>query len=216
MKKKNKFIALGCSLTAQPGYIDFLKNEYNLNITNLAVGAGSNLLQQHRLNNLYVRNEIDSNSVLLWQITFPKRNHLLVDDKTHYLKKHQYINEKVELFNLPCYALLTHNSYFEPHQYSPNYDENLQTLAVMIHWSFMCKQIIVYLGWDFMDDNVYNIFSNFISKRSNILMLPNESNIVGWCKKQQLEFTDDLHPCKESYIEWAKHNLIPVLGLNLK
>lgn len=221
-KLKNRYISLGCSLTAQTGYIKFLIREYGLDITNLAVSAGSNQLQQHRLNNLYVKNQINLNTILLWQITFPLRSHALIDydefaETNSSSEFFDNIRENVELFQSSHYALLTHNPYFQKIHVASNYNENLQNLTIdIMHWSFLCKKIIVYLGWDFMEKKVYKTFLNFLKRRPNILVLPQESNIVDWCKNNNLEFSDDLHPTEESYIQWAKSNLIPVLGLTSK
>jgi hypothetical protein len=215
------YVALGCSLTAQDGFINYINQTYNFNIENLAVSAGTNWLQIHRLNNLLINNQIGAESTLLWQITSPLRNFKLLPAVPRQFKNgipfdgiFDWHPEKINLYGVEHTALLSNNNYFQTKD--ENFYYNMQTLICDIYkWSKIVKKIIVYLGWssiipngDF--DKTFFLLNNL----ENVEILPAELSICDWCKDQLLEFGDCMHPVTESYVSWGKEILVPVLLTN--
>jgi len=216
-----KYIALGCSFTAQDGFINYINQTYNFNIENLAVPAGSNWLQTHRLNNLLIDNQVDSSSTLLWQITSPTRSFEILPSVQSQFKNGIPFNgifdwhpEKINLYGVEHTALLSNNNYFQDKNINSYY--NMQTLICDIYkWSKIVKKIIVYLGWSSVipADQFEKTFFP-LQNLTNVEILPVESSICDWCKDQSLTFSDTCHPTNNSYIAWGKKILVPVLLKN--
>lgn len=216
-----KYISLGCSLTEQPGYVNHFNQTYNLDILNLAVSAGSNQLQSVRLKNCIFNNEIDQDTTLVWQITAP-RSHAVGDKKETvpmctgepFVGMYDWIPQAFDLFDKTEVALLSNNDYFRP-GIKPNPAEIYQNLTADIYqWSFIVKEIIVYLGWSiFVDEIVQNKMYNFLKTRPNIKVIPRNQSIIDWCKHHNLKFFDQFHPSTSSYVAWGDQILLPYLGL---
>jgi hypothetical protein len=212
------YIALGCSLTAQDGFINYINQNYSFNIENLAVSAGSNLLQMHRLNNLLINNQIGTDSTLLWQITSPGRSFTLLPKVESQFKNGIPFNgifdwylEKINLYGVENIGLLSNNNYFQNKDVNPLY--NMQNLICDIYkWSKIVKKIIVYLGWSSIIPT-YQLEKTFFLLRNlkNVEILPVELSICDWCNAQSLPFDNGYHPTNESYIAWAKKVLVPVM-----
>jgi hypothetical protein len=69
----HKLITLGCSITHQAGWADYLRQCMDVELINLAQSAGSNDLQQRRFQEYVFKNNIDTNTIIIWQITTPSR-----------------------------------------------------------------------------------------------------------------------------------------------
>jgi hypothetical protein len=213
-----KYVALGCSLTAQDGFINYINQTYNLEIENLAVSAGSNGLQMHRLNNLLVDGSIGEETTLLWQITSPQRPfdiHAEVDEEfkngTPFIGFFDWIPEKINLYNSQSTVLLCNTKYYR--NTNTNINFNMQTLCCDLYkWSKIVKKIIVYFGWNsLVDESKIQSFLNPLKNLHNVEILNSDLSIVDWCKTQKLHFDDSIHPTKESYIQWGKQVLVPTI-----
>jgi hypothetical protein len=216
-----KYVALGCSLTAQDGFVNYINQTYNLEIENLAVSAGSNLLQMHRLNNFLIDNQVGKNTTLLWQITSPHRGFEILPmvqeqfkNGIPYSEFFDWIPEKVNFYKLEHVALLCNNDYVQNLNSNPYY--NMQTLMCDIYkWSNIVERIIVYFGWNSMLPlNQLQKSFDFIHKLKNVEVLNLESSIVDWCLNKKLQFDSSSHPTKDSYIQWGKEVLVPVIFKN--
>jgi hypothetical protein len=225
----HRFVALGCSLTAQDGFISYFNKKYNLDIKNLAEGAGSNGLQMFRLNNLLYQNLVDNNTTLLWQVTGPDRAFQLID--TRYITdenifkpspntgRFSYTKETIYPFNVISINPLSNNLYWKDKD--KNYKLNLQTVFCDVYkWSKIVKNIILYFGWsdllDLSKDDVNNAMS-LIRSCDNITILDLPYSVVDWCKSRNLQFEEDKwHPTQESYEIWGSHVLEPLLEKELK
>lgn len=222
-----QIISLGCSLTAPyTGYINYLSKAHGLNITNLAVAAGSNEIQSFRLNNLLVNDQIDRDAILLWQITSPWRSlrTFTAFDSKPYADNcvsdknliHDCFYENTGCFDEQSLLLLSNHKYFENYNHNPPYNLHM-TVCDIYKWSFLVKDIIVYLGWSFLDrEEPINKSLEFLSKAKNITVIPKEQSILDVCKNNNWSLEDDSHPTRESSIKWAKQVLEPVLLSKLK
>ena len=214
----NRIIALGCSHTAIDGYINYFNKMYNLEIENFAESAGSNQLQLHKLNNAYIKNKIDNSTILLWQITSPVRNHIIIPDKNSKCSGtpreglYNWTPIEIELGDhLGCALLANHPDCKITNPY--DHVVNLQNIIIgIVQWSYIVKKIIVYFGWEFLSNSEYESSIKILEQRTNITILPKDQSIVSWCRNQNLEFADDFqHPLPQSYIKWGEANLIKYL-----
>ena len=222
-----QIISLGCSLTAQAGYVKYLNLAHNLNIQNLAVSAGSNELQSFRLNNLLVNNQVSRDAILLWQITGPWRSlrTFSAKDSKPYINKlgdptekeclYDCFYENTGLYNQQSLVLLCNHPYFDNYLHNISYNLHSTTCDIF-KWSFLVKHIIVYLGWSWPDDGQVDKSLEFLKTAENITVIPKENNILDVCKNNNWVITDDSHPTEESYIKWCKQVLEPVLLSKLK
>lgn len=212
------YVSLGCSLTAQSGYVNYIKKAYNLEIENLSVSAGSNFLQIHKLNNLLIDKQVGNDTTLLWQITSPARQFEIhpraprqFKNGIPYVGIFDWVPEPVNLFKSDHTVFLCNNSYYD--NKTTNLDYNMQSLLCDIYkWSKIVKRIIVYFGWSSMLPTTHIVMSmNFLNDLPNVCCLNLESSIVDWCRQNKLSFDDSEHPTEESYIRWAQQVLVPVL-----
>jgi hypothetical protein len=178
-----KYVSLGCSFTDWPdGYVDYLNENYNLNIINLGQGGGSNYLQHFRLSNLYAKQLIDKDTTLLWQLTAPEREFFNIDDnnQTAYLKYGKFVEKKPEwsyewywentspaytqeewsIFDKPSISINANNKEFyrriqtQDPEAPLNSIYNLHNTLVNIGlWSNVVKEIILFFGWDWYGEN---------------------------------------------------------------
>ena len=217
------YFALGCSLTQQDGFVNYFNIKYNLNIENLAVGAGSNQLQMHKMNNLLLQEKINSDTILLWQVTSADRPFDLFHayDVTYkqnckYTGYVSFIEEHCELTRNKYTATLCNNYLYEEqkiYNLLKNNDYNFQNLICDIYkFSLLVKHIILFLGWKEVSSvsAIRNGF-NFLNSTSNITCIDTDKSIVDWCKSKELDFWDDYHPKKNSYEKWAVEVLEPIL-----
>lgn len=215
-----KNIALGCSLTAQDGYVNDLKSNYGFDILNLAVSAGSNQLQELRLQNCLIEGLVSFDTTLIWQLTNPTRYFEIVSpvDKSIPLNgvpfsgSFDWIPDELSLFNTKTKVLLTNNKHFSNYRI-PDMHGNLQNTIVNIYkWSFLVNRIVVFYGWNFgiTDVNEEQI-KRFLQTRPNIQVLPLEDSILDWCKNKNLALADSNHPMEDSYREWGRQILLPYL-----
>ena len=215
------YIALGCSLTAQEGWVAKLSSSKNLSIHNLAVSAGSNELQIARLRDLIFQNKINNETILIWQITGWQREFQALkpsQDNKKYTNgepgqgSFDYWNLENNLTKSSTIALLGNNEYFKSYPLKHTQYAIQQLTSEIWLWSQIVKRIFVCAGWvDICKEKGYIEMSTFLSKQPNITILPPESSILDWCKSQKLLLSDSYHPCKESYEQWAESVLWPWL-----
>ena len=218
-----KYIALGDSLTAQLGYIDYLQKTHDLDILNLAVGAGSNYLQCHRLRNCLFTGEVGAGTTLIWQIGPLQRYHEVKDKSTveKYCKGepfgHQFnwIPVELNLLNKTKIAVLAQNDYFRP-RYILDFENSIQDLVSEIFlWSNVVKRIILFTGWtQVIDITSFLLVKSFLEQRSNIEFIDYKDSITDWCLRNNAPIDNTHHPLQDSYVAWSKEVLIPRLEIN--
>lgn len=233
-----EIVVLGCSLSAQPGYADYIYENYHSIVHNLAVCAGSNDLQQLRLTNLYFDNKIDNETILLWQVTSPMRKFMVSpydDDRFCYgtpsspydknsfcygASPSEYFDwmlQDVSLTGKRHRIWLNNNKKVKAVPNCLSDDAALQNLAMDIfQWSLIVKKVFVTVGWrDMVDADTLEGFLEFLSSK-NIDTLPHDQCIVDWCRDNQQPFGDNMHPDKLGYVNWFRSTLEPRLAPLLK
>lgn len=216
----SEIIVLGCSLSAQLGYANYIAEKYQRPVHNLSVSAGSNELQQFRLSNLYLDNKVNQESIILWQVTAPTRKFMFSpygDDTrscngTPFWGKYDWIPQDVALVREKSVVWINHHERVMdlPNHLTPA--AALQMLAVDIfQWSLLVKKVFVTMGWkDLADPDTLDRFIGFLTSK-NIEVLPLDQCIVDWCRDKRQRFSDESHPDEKGYINWFRHNLEPRL-----
>lgn len=219
-----KYIALGCSLTALPGYVNHLNKKYKLGIVNLAVPASSNALQSFKLNNCLINGDAGRETTLLWQLTGIGRSFAVVDPDTatelDITYKHQTSNFNghlvtIEPYDIMSSALLSNSEHAKQQLRNDVYQ--LQTTICDIYkWSHLVDRIIVYLGWSWIDESgqLLNKLLSVLEPLPNVTIIPPHHSILDYCIKQQLPILEDNHPEENSYNVWCENVLVPRLGIN--
>ena len=225
-----KFIALGCSLTAVVGWTRYFSQDLKLDLVDLSEGSSSNLSQIIKLKNyLLTANMLDKldNIVLLWQITSPGRSTCVIEksfDSKSYQNSYPFPgHEDVRDFftyNLKfnkkeVIGLLSHNPFFnDPHMRLHSLDAQFeQVMFDIVLLSKLVKHTVIWYGWKDLDhkDRLKDI-NSFLTQQNNMTLVPMEHSIVDWCRDNKLEFFDDgEHPKSKSSIQWGKQILLPVL-----
>ena len=215
----SKFIALGCSMTSIPGWVDYCNEDLNMQVYNLAEGASGNQTQVFRLKNYLLENKLFDKMkdiVLLWQITGPNRSSALLDN-VESNKKYKnvwgngyrdFFEYESAIFKDPVLGILSNNKHIE--RFNQSFDANFeQFVADVLIFSKLVKKIILWYGWkDLYDqERLEQINKLFMSHDIQIV----EEPVLDYCKNHNLPFRDDMHPTKESSINWAKNNLLPVV-----
>lgn len=226
-------IYMGCSLSAHEAPAPELAKLLNLNLVNLAQGAGSNMLQYTRLLEYVVNNEIHDTDVFVWQLTWFKRpyarlsyedNILKVDEsltsrhdeangkKGYSTKSTNYFDKKTRI------DLLLNSKLFEnqPNNTADEVADNLEKmLALMILINKINSNLFVYKASESIGaSHVYPVdfTKTFISElqKRNIKVL--EISYLEWVLKKDLPFRDEWHPHPTSGIQFAREVLYPKIS----
>lgn len=225
-----KFIALGCSLTAVVGWTRYFSRDLKLDLVDLSEGASSNLSQIIKLKNyLLTADMLDrlGNIVLLWQITNPGRPTCVIENSFNsksYQNFYQYPGHEdgrdFFTYNLKfnkkeVIGLLSHNPFFDnPHMRLHSSDAQFeQVIFDIVLLSKLVKHTVIWYGWKDLDnaDRLKDL-NAFLTQQNNVTLVPMEHSIVDWCRDNNLDFfLDGEHPTSESSVQWGKQILLPVL-----
>lgn len=208
----SNLIVLGCSLSAQQGWSQYLERQGH-SVINLSRSAGSNDLQQYMIGECFLQGKVTRDSVVIWQITGLQRKSLVIEKFTegicHGVPKqghHDWVEVDVSLAQQRRVWLLSNNA--KVPVYISDECTVLQNLAVDIYrWSLLVKKIIVVVGWQgIADTENLQCFIRWLEQK-NITVVPLEDSIVNWCRRTGQDFSDDTHPAESGYVNWCKHNL---------
>ena len=220
----NHLISLGCSLTHQIGWANRVANTLNIPLTNLAVSAGSNQIQQKRIQEYILRKGITENDLVIWQITSTNRKYSrerLSQRWQNTLQKE--LTDSDEVKRDPSYRFTFTKSFpnlldnteridflcTSPYA-SSQFDEANILEEMLFHFVTLKKytpHLIVVLGWEqVITDQYRNKFKELL-KENNIDFI--DEYICEWCAVHNLPFDGTLHPAQSSYQEYALNVLIP-------
>jgi hypothetical protein len=221
-----RLITLGCSLTHQAGWAQYLSECMKLPLFNLAQSAGSNQLQQRRIQEfIFSKNIIDAD-IVLWQLTSTVR----------YYKREQVNSENQKIIESDdnqksCPTMLFSNKNIFDNTIRVDhlcnsadqmYDEidEEQQLEDLIFYLISLKKftpnLFVFLGWnDAIPLAYHQIFKTVLKKHQiNFIDVP----LVDWCIENNLDLDRLLHPTVGSSSKYASDILIPLIEkqLNIK
>ena len=218
-----KLFTLGCSLTYNMGWKEYLSEFHDLELVNSAMFAGSNDLQVRRIHSYIVNNQINQEDIIIWQITGQLRHSFSVNcdeewnfklenvekedaDARYYIDAPKnYFSEQVHKDVLSCHPLIKDASeYFD---YNASLEELISTI-ILLNTKY---RVLVIVGWEGAlredCDNLYKF--NQLLKFHQIPHL-NEP-FVSWAIRKKLPLAEDLHPTMETSEIYGKTVLYPKL-----
>jgi hypothetical protein len=219
-----KLYYLGCSLSSNP-YPDKpirVAELLDLDLKNLAVPAGSNLLQCRRLQNEIISDSICSTDIVVWQITYATRPFARLPNAKsteveiaqsrfhnghiHYVVSQPNIFDNKVRFDLLCNSPLN-DVYVKDH----DLEDQLETLLYsMIALKKICPNLLIYLGANtVMPLKYHKKFFSYLSMHA-IEFLP--ESYLDWTIKNKLPIDDTLHPCAISARTFAEQIVYPRLS----
>jgi len=222
-----KLITLGCSLTHQAGWADYIAECTKLPLINLAQSAGSNQIQQHRFKEYLLTDKISKDDLIIWQITSTYRKHDRIKLTNKWRAKlakelyapdiikrqpkfHHTITQKNKnIFdNKARIDFLCTTDYIE----NPTDEEQLieDLLFNLIIAKKFTENLLVVFGWGQV------LPSQYIQKFKKLLSLNDieyiEDTIVEWCEAHHLPMAGSLHPTHRSYQLYGEKVIMPKIN----
>jgi hypothetical protein len=219
-----KLFTFGCSLTQFVGIKEKLSSLIGVDYIDSAQAAGSNQLQINKFNELVLKNKIDKNDVIYWQITFMYRrykrlmiNYLdIIDDiqntKHKYQGKHYIMNSSNIFDHTPRIDLMSNSPWFDSNsdESETDFNQDLQTLlSTIILAKKITKNIIIVFGWDdVMPLEFLTIFKKYLDKH-NIKYV--DKSYLTFVNENNLDYMDEIHPTKKSAEIFVETMVYPLL-----
>lgn len=221
-----KLITLGCSLTHHAGWAQYLNECTKYPLNNFAQSAGSNQLQQRKIQNYILRNGLDSSDIIIWQITSTERwyKRLLLDAKTtEKLKYYQDNPDKHPTLVLSEENIIDGISRVDElcnSVFDDSLRDEAQNLEDLLFFIVSIRKftpnVFVFLGWKEAIPLVHQDAFAKLLKKFDIKFI--DVPLVDWCKDHNYNFDLLLHPTTGSSSKYARDVLIPALEkqLNIK
>jgi hypothetical protein len=219
-----KIITLGCSLTHQAGWADYIAECTKLPLVNLAQSAGSNQIQQYRFHEYILTEKVDSSDLVIWQITSTHRRHNRIKLNNEWklkLAKELYIPETFRNNN-PTITKKNKNMFDGNNRIdflciSENADsikDEEQLIEDLLFHLVTAKKffpnLLVIFGWErVLPPQYLQKFKDFLDS-FNIEYI--EDTIVDWCEAQQLPMAGTKHPTHRSYQAYGEQVIMPKIN----
>lgn len=219
-----KIITLGCSLTHQAGWADYIAECTKLPLVNLAQSAGSNQIQQYRFHEYLLTEKIDSADLVIWQITSTHRRHSRIKLNNKWklkLAKELYIPETFRNNN-PTITKRNKNLFDGSKRIDflcvsdnaiPTKDEEQLIEDLLFHLVTAKKffpNLLVIFGWNSV------LPPQYLQKFKDLLVSFNieyiEDTIVDWCEAQHLTMAGTKHPTHRSYQVYGEQVIMPKIN----
>jgi len=222
-----KLFTFGCSLTDYKGVKEKLSELLNVEVVNSSQSAGSNQLQVKRFQKLILENEIKSDDIIYWQVTFMFRryrrlmkHHLEhIEDIQRNSFKYEgvhFLSQVKNVFDNDIRIDLMSNSpWLEKYldESEVDYNEELQTLLSNLAIAKkVTKKMIVVFGWDEVVPMEYMIiFKKYLDKHKIEYI---DETYLSYTLRNKLKFSDNEypgHPTPESAYVFAESVVYPKL-----
>ena len=221
-----RLITLGCSLTHQAGWSQYLATCMQLPLYNLSQSAGSNQLQQKRIQEFIFTNNIASTDIVIWQLTstmrYYKREKLTENNQKviEQFKNNKDIHSTMIESNVNIFDKSTRADYLCNSVDDRNEKDEAQVLEDLLFYIISIKKFtsnfFVFLGWkDAIPLEFQEKFKNLLDEHQ--INYINEC-LVDWCHQQKLTFDLLNHPTNGSSSRYARDILFPAIEkqLNIK
>lgn len=220
-----RLITLGCSLTHQAGWAQYLAECMQLPLYNLAQSAGSNQLQQKRIQEFIFTNNIASTDIVVWQLTSTIRYHkreMLNENNQKLIEqcKNNNIHPTIIESNVNIFDSSARVDYLCNSVDDINDIDEAQVLEDLLFYIVSIKKFtsnfFVFLGWEkSIPLEFQEKFKNLLDKHQ--INYFNEC-LVDWCHQQNLKFDLLNHPTVGSSSIYARDILFPAIEkqLNIK
>jgi len=214
-------LTLGCSFTQQDGWVNYIQENYNYNIINLAIGAGSNTTQIKRFNDFVLANPsmiFDA----IWQITYLTRfNIRLAPNHPDILsKKYLPIIDKgfiyaqespiTNYFDKQKHVDILITDYTNNHKHLLDVNDELSSLMTsLLLLKKISQKCLIFFGDDLIvDTELKKLIEEFLITHQ-INFISADESLLGWGKKNNLSFQLDRHPTRETYRQYAQDIILP-------
>ncbi len=203
-------IALGCSLTHLPGWATVVSDTMDLKLINLSQAAGSNQLQEKRLQQFLLINDISKYDIVVWQITSTVRGY----------SRKRFYNSSNDDHNPNCTSMFENifdgEKRIDLLSIAPDVikdsDESQLLENLLFHLKVVKKytpNLLVFLGWEqSISDNYREKFFSALVK--NKIDYINEY-MCEWCILKNYKMDSYLHPSYDGYEAYANEIIIPKL-----
>lgn len=229
----SKLFTLGCSLTwGTLGWAGVLSDKIGFELVNSGMYAGSNGLQVRRMHNYIVNNQIDTDDIIIWQVTSQMRaGFSLACDKSwrtildnipdrnpdpNWANCQYYIDAPANFFDGTQHVdVLSNHPLAEKASTYYDFAQSLEELLSMLILLNNNYKVLVFVGWPgALDDTLMN-FTKFIKelKNNNVPHMP--ESMMEYVINNDLELDENdpsgCHPSWDSSIEYAEKALYPKL-----
>lgn len=216
-------VGLGCSLTEHSNWFWHLSKITKWPGPNLGVSSSSNLLQVNRFHDAVLNKKLNSDSLIIWQITGIDRQTKRLTDVNNNIKtpfKRHYINSEPNIFdNKMRYDLLSHSPLISKKDSLNNCGlQDLQTTLATILMASKTYPLLVFVGWkdaltDSTGKNYLSELFSFFDKHSIHYI---DDCYVEWTRNNNLPFWEDgWHPSEQAGIAFAENILHPAVRAKL-
>ena len=220
----NNIITLGCSLTHQHGWAEYIAQSLKLPLINLSQAAGSNQIQMKKIQEYIFANNITNKDLIIWQITGTERRHKrekMTNELALEIDK-QSERQKRDTKFYPTIMADPFTNIFDQTQRVDFLCQNDDATAMLDEEQFLedllfyilaikkfTPNLIIFFGWN--KSLPYKHFSKFknILKDNNVSVI--EEAITDWCLKNKLNFKPCLHPSIGASYQYAKENILPAI-----
>ena len=222
----HRLITLGCSLTHHAGWAQYLQECMKIPLHNLSRSAGSNQLQQRRLQEFIFKSNIIEDDIVIWQLTSTYRYYKreLLNEKNkeelEYYKNNPNEFPTVVLTNKNIFDKLSRVDYLCNSFDDRNKVDEAQILEDLLFYLIAVRKhtpnFFVFFGWqNAIPTNYQEEFKQFLKKNQiEFIDIP----LVEWCYQQNLKFDLGEHPTIGSSSHYARDVIIPEIErkLNIK
>lgn len=220
MTKPTNLVTLGCSLTEGLSWPSYIANCYNLQLTNLALGAGSNTTQVNRIHD-YILTQPITDSLVIWQITYFHRYgyryppYYRESDLPDVLSTEEF---RILPSPIPNYFDNTHhldvaNFYCHDRVQANTFLHMSELFCTILLVKHIFKNVLVF----FADNtemvpfkNVYPLIEEFFQKHQ-IDYVSLDHALNPWCLKNLMPMDETRHPTIDTYNSYAEKFLIPLV-----
>jgi hypothetical protein len=213
-----KLFTFGCSITADTSWTSYIAECLNIEYKNLAVGSSSNQLQLKRMQEYILNDMIDSNDLVIWQLTCTERPHTRVTYTDINIREAErdskdyeypaYITDSVNIFSgYKKIDLLSHSNI--KYEIRPKEDDILEDIAFsLISLKRLVPNLLIIFGWEKCIPKEYQEKFKSILKKHNVDYL--DEYMVEWCHENNLKFCGDtMHPSSGSMCQFTKTHTLP-------
>jgi hypothetical protein len=216
-----KLITLGCSLTHHAGWAQYINECMNVKLHNLSQSAGSNQLQQRRLQEFIFEQPITNNDIVIWQITstmrYYKRELVKNQSRMNHFKNDSTSHPKIVLTNKNIFDDNNRVDYLCNSVDNRNESDEAQILEDILFYLISVRSFtpnfFVFLGWQDAIPSEYR--EKFIELLAHYQINFIDDPLVEWCYQHNLKFDLRDHPTTGSSSKYARDVLMPVIEKHL-
>jgi hypothetical protein len=222
----NKIYTFGCSLTAN-SWPKNLAKSLGYDLENFALGAGDNITQYRRFQDLYMNNQINKNDYFIWEVTYLNRTGFRLSPDHHFYTKNKENPKVKHNFHLSKFQNILdnkshidyvafNNEWYDVVWYTQNIDQMLSELLYNLK---ICNEISNnnLIVW-FAENNIFEFetqkknFINFLDKQKIKHLNYESESLMSWVKDNNYYLDQvELHPTPKIYELFVNKFIKPII-----